>query len=111
MCSSDLTFTTGSGGTATVSANNTAIVICDSVNVVNATSQLAGSTSISLINGSVSSPALNFASDLSTGIYHPATGEFDIAIVGTQLFSLTSVGLTIYGTGTFTGGVSGGVFT
>jgi hypothetical protein len=33
-----------------------------------------------------------------------------MAILGVKLFGLSSAGLTISGTGTFTGGISGGVF-
>lgn len=101
----------GSGGaTASISANNTAIIICDSVNIINATTAILGSTSIALIDGTVSSPALTFSSDPTTGIYHPSTGVFDISILGANLFTLNAVGLTINGTGTFSGGISGGVF-
>jgi hypothetical protein len=43
-------------------------------------------------------------------MYYPGTGEIALAILGAKMFGLTATGLTIPGTGTFTGGISGGVF-
>ena len=108
-----LTISTGVGGssTATVAAGNQATLICDSVNLLNANTVLAGSSSISLISGTVSNPSLNFAAEPTTGVYRAASGEFNIAILGVLRSTLSATGLAIVGTGTFTGGVSGGVFT
>ena len=107
-----VTLSTGvaGGATATVPASNQSTLICDSVNLLNANTIIAGGTSISLLDGSVSAPSLSFGNEPTTGIYRPASGEFGISILGTNLFSLTATGLTIAGTGTFTGGVSGGTF-
>lgn len=108
-----LTISTGVGGgsNAVIAAGNQATLICDSVNLLNANTVLAGASSISLINGTVANPSLNFAAEPTTGVYRAATGEFDIAILGVNLFALTATGLSIAGTGNFTGGISGGVFT
>ena len=108
-----LTISTGVGGasTATIAAGNQATLICDSVNLLNANTVLAGSSSISLISGTVSNPSLNFASEPTTGVYRAASGEFNIAILGVLRSTLSATGLAIVGTGNFTGGVSGGVFT
>jgi hypothetical protein len=108
-----LTISTGVGGssTATVAAGNQATLICDSVNLLNANTVLAGSSSISLISGTVSNPSLNFAAEPTTGVYRAASGEFNIAILGVLRSTLSATGLAIVGTGNFTGGVSGGVFT
>jgi hypothetical protein len=108
-----LTISTGVGGasTATISAGNQATLICDSVNLLNANTVLAGSSAISLLNGTVSNPSLNFASEPTTGIYRAASGEFNTAILGVLRSTLSATGLAIVGTGNFTGGVSGGVFT
>jgi hypothetical protein len=107
-----ITFTTNSGGNvAVVPAGQQATLVCDSVNLLNANTVLAGASNISLANGTVGSPALNFASETSTGVYRPASGEFGISILGVQLFDLAATGLTIYGTGTFTSGIAGGTFT
>jgi hypothetical protein len=106
-----ITFTTGGGGgTAVVPAGQQVILLCDSINLLNASTIAAGASNISLASGTVSVPSLNFSAESSTGIYRPASGEFGIAILGVNLFNLSATGLTISGTGTFTGGISGGVF-
>ena len=107
-----LTISTGVGGasTATIAAGNQATLICDSQNLVNANTVLAGSSAISLLNGTVSNPSLNFSSEPTTGVYHAASGEFNIAILGVLRSTLSATGLAIVGTGNFTGGISGGVF-
>ena len=107
-----LTISTGVGGasTATITSGNQATLICDSVNLVNANTVLAGSSAISLINGTVSAPSLNFASEPTTGVYRAASGEFNTAILGVLRSTLSASGLAIVGTGNFTGGVSGGAF-
>jgi hypothetical protein len=107
-----ITLSTGVSGasTATIPAGQQATLICDSVNLVNANTILAGSSSISLIDGTVGSPALNFGNEPTTGIYRAGAGEFDISILGVNRFALLAAGLTINGTGTFTGGVLGGTF-
>jgi hypothetical protein len=106
-----ITFTTGAGGaTATVPAGQQVILLCDSVNLLNASTIAAGASNISLVDGTVGAPSLNFATETSTGIYRPGSGEFGITILGVKLFGLTSAGLNIPGTGNFTGGVQGGIF-
>jgi hypothetical protein len=86
------------------------ILLCDSVNLLNASTIAAGAVNLSLVSGTAGAPSLNFASETSTGIYRPGSGEFGISILGTQLFDLTASGLNIYGTGNFTGGILGGTF-
>lgn len=107
-----VTLETGVAGaaSATIPAGQQSTLVCDSVNIYNANTILAGSSSISLVDGTVGAPSLNFASEPTTGIYRAAAGQFDIAILGVNRFALTASGLAIAGTGNFTGGVSGGVF-
>jgi hypothetical protein len=105
-----VTFTTGSGSTATVPGSQQSILICDSVNLLNANTYLAGSTGVSLGNGTVGAPSLGFSAETSTGIYRAAGGQLNIAILGVLVATFAAAGLTIAGTGTFTGGVSGGTF-
>jgi hypothetical protein len=106
-----ITFTTGSGGaTATVPAGQQVILLCDSVNLLNASTIAAGAANISLVDGTAGAPSLNFANETSTGIYRPGSGEFGIAVLGTKYFGLTTTGLSITGTGTFSSGVQGGAF-
>jgi hypothetical protein len=108
-----LTLTTGvsGGANAVIPAGQQATLICDGTNFLNANTFQAGSTSISLVNGSVGTPALNFSSETSTGVYRPGIGEFAVSILGTQRLDVTATGITVTGSGTFTTGVAGGVFT
>jgi len=112
QASSSITFTTGAAGAATVSVpgSQQVILLCDSVNLFNASTIAVGGSSLSLVSGTVGSPSLSFLSEASTGMYYVGTGEVGLAILGVKRFGLTATGLTISGTGTFTGGVSGGVF-
>jgi len=105
-----LTITTGSGATAVLTAGSQSTLVCDSVNLFNANTILAGSASISLNNGAVGSPSLNFSSETTTGVYRAASGEFNIAILGVLRSTLSASGLAIEGTGNFTGGIAGGTY-
>jgi len=118
-----ITFTTGASGgaTATVPTAQQIILLCDSVNLYNASTIAAGATAVTLSNGAVGAPALSFASETTTGVYRPASGEFGISILGVQRLDVTASGITVNGagafsgavsgtTGTFTSGVSGGTF-
>lgn len=103
--------TTNSGGSdATIASNQQATLICDSVNLVNANTVLAGSSSIGLVDGTVGAPALYFGSEPSTGLYRAASGQFNTAILGVLRSTLSATGLAIVGTGNFTDGISGGAF-
>ena len=105
-----VTISTGSGSSAILTAGTQATLVCDSVNLFNANTILAGSSTVSLNSGSVSAPSLNFSAETTTGVYRAASGEFNIAILGANLFTLTATGLNISGTGNFTGGVFGGTY-
>lgn len=106
-----LTITTNTtGSNATIASNQQATLICDSINLVNANTVLAGSTSIGLINGTVSSPALYFGSEPTTGVYRASSGQFNTSILGVLRSTLSATGLAIVGTGNFTGGISGGTY-
>ena len=106
-----ITFTTGSGGgTASVPAGQQVILLCDSVNLLNATTIAAGAANISLVDGTAGAPSLNFGSETNTGIFRPGSGEFGLAVLGIELLALSATGVTVPGTGIFTGGVSGGTF-
>ena len=56
-------------------------------------------------------PSLSFASEANTGIYRSGSNAFNISIVGTDRLEVNATGLEITGTGTFSGGVLGGIFT
>jgi len=107
-----LTITTGvaGGADATIPAGQTSTLICDGTNFFNANTVQSGATTFSLVNGTAASPALSFASEPSTGIYRPGVNRFGISIGGTLRADVSATGLSVTGTGTFSGGVSGGVF-
>lgn len=109
----ELTFTTGVSGSAVavVPAGEQVILLCDSVDIFNASTVAAGASTLSLTNGTVSAPSLNFASEPDTGVYRPGVGEIAITVSSTQRMLVDTSGVTITGTGTITGGLSGGVFT
>ena len=108
-----VTISTGVSGasSATISSNQQATLVCDSVNIVNANTVLAGSVSIGLIDGTAASPALYYGNESSTGMFRAGSGQWNVSILGVLRLTLTATGLTVAGTGTFTGGISGGVFT
>jgi hypothetical protein len=105
-----VTITTGVGGSAVLTTGTQATLVCDSVNLVNANTILAGSATVTLNSGSAGSPSLNFSAESTTGVYRAASGEFNIAILGVLGSTLSATGLAIVGTGNFTGGISGGTF-
>jgi hypothetical protein len=107
-----LTITTGvvGGAVAIVPPGQQVTLICDGTNFLNANTVQAGATAISLINGTVGTPSLNFAVETNTGIYHAGLGQFNIAILGNLLVTLTSSGMLVDGSGTFLDGIAGGTF-
>jgi hypothetical protein len=109
----EITFTTGVPGSAgaSVPAGQQVILLCDSVDIYNASTVAAGASTLSLVNGSAAVPALNFASEVDTGVYRPGVGEFGVTILGTQRLNVTASGIEVTGAGVFSGGITGGVFT
>ena len=107
-----ITFTTGIAGTnsATVPAGEQVILLCDSANLFNASTIAAGAVTLSLPNGSVSTPPLNFASETTTGLYRPGSAQAAFSILGTQRLLINASGISVTGSGTFSGGVNGGTF-
>jgi hypothetical protein len=107
-----LTVTTGILGSASavIPAGGQATVVCDGTNFYNANTTQAGATAISLSNGTAGAPSLNFASETNTGVYRPGAGRFGISILGNLVLDTTASGVSVTGTGTFSGGISGGAF-
>ena len=106
-----LTVTTGLGFAATIPPGQQATLICDGTNFLNANTTTAGATVVSLIDGTVGTPSLNFAAETGTGLYRPAAGELGISVLGTKRVGVTATGVTVTGSGTFTTGIAGGTFT
>jgi len=106
------TVTTGLGYTATIPPGQQATLICDGTNFFNANTTQAGANSVSLIDGSVGTPALNFAGETSTGIYRPSAGNLGISVLGTQRVNVSATGVSVTGTVTATKyvGIAGGTF-
>jgi hypothetical protein len=90
-----LTLTTGLGFSAVIPPGQQATVICDGTNFLNANTTQAGATSVSLIDGTVTTPSLNFAAATNTGLYRPAAGQFGIALGGAVAVNLSSVGMKV----------------
>jgi hypothetical protein len=108
----EITFTTGVAGAAnaTVPAGQQVILLCDSVDIYNASTVAAGASTLSLVSGIAGAPSLNFASETSTGVYRPGAGEFGVTILGNQRLNVTALGIDVTGAGVFSGGITGGVF-
>lgn len=100
-----LTLTTGLGYTATVPPGQQATVICDGTNFLNANTTQAGASTVSLLDGTVGTPSLNFAAETSTGVYRSGAGHFNIAVGGSMAVDLTSSGMKV------PVGIAGGTFT
>lgn len=114
-----LTFKTSasSAATITVPQGQTLTIVCDGTNVYNSSSASGGSiTALTVATGSAATPSINFAGNTTTGIYQPATNQFALSLGGVNYFTLASTGSTfgsgvsITGTLTATGGISGGTF-
>jgi hypothetical protein len=102
---------TGSGTSVVIPSGQQVTLACDGTNFFNANTSQAGSiTTLSLADGNVGSPSLNFGSETNTGVYRAGAGQFNTAILGTLRSTLSATGLAIVGTGNFTGGVAGGTF-
>lgn len=97
--------TSGSGGTLSISQNQTVIAICDGTNVYNANSGAAGTfTSVTLAAGTVTTPTLTFTGNTTTGLYLPASNQIGVTVNGAQAALFSSSGLYV------ANGISGGNF-
>jgi hypothetical protein len=103
--------TSASGATSTtIPPGQQATLVCDGVNFFNANTVQAGATSLNLINGTVGTPAINFAAETNSGMYRPGAGQVAFAILGSQIMNILATGISITGEGKFSGGVKGGTF-
>ena len=97
-------------GSTTIPPGQQATLVCDGVNFFNANTVQAGATSLNLVNGSVGTPAINFALETDSGMYRPGAGQVAFAILGSQIMNILATGISITGEGKFSGGVKGGTF-
>lgn len=100
----DVTISTGLGNNVTIAQGESSIVICDSANIIAAITVSIGITNVSLADGTVAAPSLNFASEVSTGVYRATSGEFNISILGVNELTVSANGITA------PSGISGGTF-
>ena len=107
-----LTITTGApgGADAVVPAGQSSTLICDGTNFFNANTVQSGASSFSLVNGSAANPSLYFANETNTGVFRPGVGRFGITVLTNQIVDVDANGIEVTGTGTFTQGITGGVF-
>lgn len=66
---------------------------------------ISGSTGISGIDGSASTPAVQ-GSDTNTGIYYPAADQVAVTANGSQVLLATASGVTVTGTASISGDMS-----
>lgn len=101
-----ITMTTGVGGSisATILGGTQSTLLCDSVNLLNANTGLAGGVTISLLDGSATSPSLYFGTEANTGVYHRTAAEFNVAVQGVEEMRVTTSGAYFFG------GIGGGEF-
>jgi hypothetical protein len=103
----NLTFKTAAvgGTTVTVPQNTTLLCICDGTNVYNASSGTSSNiSSLTLGNGSLSTPSLKFSGDLNSGLYLPASGQMGFVISNSLAGYFDSTGFYA------TNGIKGGGF-
>jgi len=106
-----LTITTGLGGfNVVIPPGQQVTLICDGINFLNANTVQAGATTVSLVNGTVGTPSLNFAAETDMGIYRPSAGHIGMVVGATKIVDIAATGIAVTGTGSFSGGVAGGVF-
>jgi hypothetical protein len=102
-----LTFKTSAVSAATVAVpqGQTLTVICDGTNVFNSSSASGGSvTSLTINSGSAIAPSLNFAGNVTTGLYQPATNQIGFSVGASNAATITATGFLI------PVGISGGTF-
>jgi len=91
------TFETGvvGGQTSTLQPNQQATLVCDSVNVLNATTVITGGSAISIIDGTFGAPGLNFVSETNTGMFRRTSPSSAIgwSVGGVIKMMLTNEGL------------------
>lgn len=88
-----ITFTTGSGATVALTANQSYILYCDGTNVVAAqTVGVAGN--VTLDDGTAAVPSFSFTLDPDTGIYRPAANTLGITANGSVVAKFTTTGIS-----------------
>lgn len=103
--------TAGAGGTVSVPTGQNAVLFCDGTNVINTSTTVSGISSLTLGQGSVSVPSLNYSGDTSTGLYQTSSGHVNVSISGVLLGDFSSTGLALSGALSATTGAFSGLVT
>lgn len=108
---------TGSGTSVVIPSGQQVTLACDGTNFFNANTTQAGSiTTLSLADGNVGAPSLNFGNETTTGLYRPSAGHIGISVLGAEVIDIDATGMTVTGniaasgTGNFEAGISGGTY-
>jgi hypothetical protein len=80
------------GTTVDIPTGQNAILFCDGVNVINASTTLSGISSLTLATASAASPSLNFSGNTTTGLFQPATGTIGFSSSGSEVGRITQYG-------------------
>jgi len=83
----------GLGTTVTLPQGQNGVFFSDGTNMYNANTTLAGINSFTLGPGSLTAPSIDYVSDLTTGIYQPASGTVGFVSTGAEVGRFTSAGL------------------
>jgi len=92
-----VTVETALGSGVGVAQGGRAILICDGVDVISAQSISAGS-SISVIDGTAASPAINFSSQTDTGIFKYSSAGVGISSGGVDVFHVDQASGPVFAT-------------
>jgi hypothetical protein len=88
---------TGLGTTATIPQGQNAILFCDGVNVINASTVVSVVSSLLLSQGTVGAPSFSYSGDSTTGIFQPAPSSMAVTIAGSQVALFGATGLSVTG--------------
>lgn len=93
----NLTIKTAAGTGVIVATNEKAIIYCNGTDVLDADTATP-ITNAAIADGNVGAPGLQFANETNTGLYRAGTGQFAVAVLGTQRALWTSAGYGVTGT-------------
>ena len=88
-----LTFTTGSGASVALTANQNYIIYCDGTNVT-AAQTVAVTSALALSDGSVAAPSASFSLEPGLGLYRDASHVLGVASNGAVVAKFGSTGIT-----------------
>lgn len=83
------------GDQVTLQNSQNAILICDGVNVINATTGFGAITSVTLNPATAANPSINFSGDTDTGIFQPASGTVGFSVNASEIARVTANGFTM----------------